>query len=98
MPFKDDAYSVVCAFQMLEHLPYEDSLKAFAEMVRVAKEHVVISLPDAQSVWRFWFHVPKFGEFWYHMPMFWRKQKKHMFDGEHYWDLNCAIHAESPLF
>lgn len=49
MPFPDGSYDVVCAFQMLEHLPYNVSLKAFREMVRVSKHYVVISLPDAKK-------------------------------------------------
>ncbi len=38
MPFNDAQIDVVCAFQMLEHLPYEKSLLAFKEMSRVAKK------------------------------------------------------------
>jgi ubiquinone/menaquinone biosynthesis C-methylase UbiE len=48
MPFDDKAFDVVCAFQMLEHVPYEKSLEIFREMVRVARKGVVISLPDAE--------------------------------------------------
>jgi ubiquinone/menaquinone biosynthesis C-methylase UbiE len=38
MPFDNNSFDVVCAFQMLEHLPYEKSLLAFKEMSRVAKK------------------------------------------------------------
>lgn len=61
MPFDDASYDVVCAFQMLEHLPYEASLQAFGEMARVSRRHVIISLPDARPVWRYQVHIPKFG-------------------------------------
>jgi len=50
MPFGDATYDVVCAFQMLEHLPYEVSLQALDEMLRVCRRYVVISLPDARPV------------------------------------------------
>jgi len=59
MPFEDGAFDIVCAFQMLEHLPFEQSLEAFREMVRVAQKAVVISLPDAATRWPVSFHVPQ---------------------------------------
>ncbi|HFE37487.1 MAG TPA: class I SAM-dependent methyltransferase, partial [Gammaproteobacteria bacterium] len=52
LPFEDNSYDVVCAFQILEHLPYDVALRAFNEIVRVSRSHVVISLPDAKPVWR----------------------------------------------
>lgn len=88
MPFEDDSYSVVCAFQMLEHLPYEDSMKAFSEIVRVAKKQVIISLPDANKVLRFCFDLPRIGEFNIHFPIIFYNNRKHIFDGEHYWEIN----------
>jgi len=88
MPFSDGAYDVVCAFQMLEHLPYEAALQAFGEMARVSRSHVVISLPDARPVWRYQLHIPKFGpwDFFVARPLF--KAQVHEFDGEHYWEIN----------
>src|SRR3546814_15484912 len=43
LPFADGEFDVVCAFQMLEHVPYDVSLAAFAERSeerRVGKEGV----------------------------------------------------------
>jgi len=88
LPFSDGSYDVVCAFQMLEHLPYEAALQAFGEMARVSRRHVIISLPDARPVWRYQVHIPKFGpcDFLIPRPLF--KAAAHEFDGEHYWELN----------
>ncbi len=88
MPFNDATYDVVCAFQMLEHLPYEISLQAFGEMVRVSRRHVVISLPDARPVWRYLVHVPKFGARDFLVPRPQLNARVHKFDGEHYWEIN----------
>ncbi len=64
MPFEDDAFDVVCAFQMLEHVPYEKSLAIFAEMARVARKGVVVSLPDAATRWPLALHIPGVGMKW----------------------------------
>lgn len=88
MPFGDGSYDVVCAFQMLEHLPFEDSCKAFREMTRVAKNHVVISLPDAQARWPMSIYIPKFGQWSFSIPKPTLGKKPHVFDGEHYWEIN----------
>jgi SAM-dependent methyltransferase len=93
LPFVDGSFDVVCAFQMLEHLPYDLSLDAFNEMVRVSKSHIVISLPDARRVWRYSFELPRLGlqEFLLPRPFF--RRPVHEFDGEHYWEINKKGYA-----
>ena len=88
LPFPDNAYDLVCAFQMLEHLPYENSLEAFAEMARVARRNVLISLPDAKTVWPWSVHVPKVGIVNGVISRPAAKPRQHEFDGEHYWEIN----------
>jgi ubiquinone/menaquinone biosynthesis C-methylase UbiE len=88
LPFPDNAYDVVCAFQVLEHLPYEMSLHAFKEMARVSRRNVVISLPNAKKMWQYEFHVPKFGLYHLLVPNPWWNKLVHKFDGEHHWEIN----------
>jgi SAM-dependent methyltransferase len=88
LPFENDHYDVVCAFQMLEHLPYEKSKIAFREMVRVAKNKVIISLPNADRGWPQTVTVPKFGQLKFVLTKPKLKLKKHVFDGEHHWEIN----------
>lgn len=88
MPLGDDSYDIVCAFQMLEHLPYEKSLQAFSEMARVSRRHVIVSLPDAKPMWRYLFHLPKFGTRDFLVPRPAHQPLEHKFDGEHYWEIN----------
>ena len=88
LPFSKNTYDVVCAFQMLEHLPYETSLLAFSEMGRASQRYILISLPDAQAVWRCQFHIPKLGISNILVPRPRLKAKAHEFDGEHYWEIN----------
>ena len=88
MPFSDGSYDVVCAFQMLEHLPYEAALQTFGEMARVSRSHVIISLPDARPVWHYQLHIPKLGPWDFFIPRPLLKAPVHEFDGEHYWEIN----------
>lgn len=88
LPFEDNAYDCVCAFQMLEHLPYEQALKAFHELVRVARKYIIISLPDAKAVWPYWFYIPVIGTLKFMIPNPAPGKKPHEFDGEHYWEIN----------
>ncbi len=87
MPFKDDHFKVVCAFQVLEHLEFEQSCRAFSEMVRICRGRILISLPDVRPVWRIQFPIPKIRMF--DTPIekpLWRPPE-HIFDGEHYWEI-----------
>lgn len=88
MPLQDNSYDVVCAFQVLEHLPYESALQAFGEMVRVSKHHVVISLPDAKPVWRYLLYFPKLGYLDRLVPRPFFFEQRHLFKGQHYWEIN----------
>lgn len=88
LPFADNSYDVVCGFQMLEHLPYELALQAFKEMARVSKRNIVISLPDAKSIWRYHFSLPKLGSYDFYIPRPRLRRPTHTFDGEHYWEIN----------
>lgn len=97
MPFRDETYDVVCAFQVLEHLPYEVSLQAFAEMVRVCRSHVVISLPDARIAYRYQFYLPRVGtyDFLIHRPQV--KARPHAPELEHYWEINKLNYPVSRI-
>ena len=88
LPFSDQAYETVVAFQVLEHLPYDAALQGFREMVRVAGKNVVISLPDARAMWRYGFHIPGIGHREFLIPHPFQRPKTHIFDGEHYWEIN----------
>ena len=88
LPLKNNSFDCVCAFQMLEHLPYEQSLIAFSEMVRVAKKNIVISLPDSRKLYPFSFYIPLIGTRYIFIPRFRLKARVHIFYGQHYWEIN----------
>lgn len=88
MPLEDASFDVVCAFQILEHMPFETSMKAFAECCRVARNAVVISLPDVETAWPSIITIPKFGSYRLILPRPFFKPQEHTFNGEHYWEIN----------
>ena len=88
LPFTDNCYDVVCAFQVLEHLPYTNALCAFRELSRVCRNYIVISLPDAKIMWRYHFHIPKIGKLDTLIPRPFLRARPHIFDGQHYWEIN----------
>jgi predicted SAM-dependent methyltransferase len=88
LPFASSTFDAVAAFQVLEHLPYETSLQAFAELLRVARSNVIVSLPDARKVWRYEFHVPTIGPVGMLVPRPTFRARPHHFDGQHHWEIN----------
>lgn len=86
LPFRDGGFDVVACFQVLEHLPYEHFPAALAELRRVARRHVVLSLPNARRVYKLLLEVPKLGELkrLISLPCF---PRKHRFKGQHYWEI-----------
>lgn len=88
MPFPEQSFDVVCAFQVLEHLPYEMALEGYREMRRVSRGNLLISLPDAKLVRRYAGYFPKIGKIDWLVPRPFTRPKRHEFDGQHHWELN----------
>jgi len=93
LPFEENDFDLACAFQVLEHLPYENFISALKELSRVARKAVILSLPDVAAGYPFRISIPGRGvrDFVIPRPYF---KKEHAFDGEHYWEINKK---ETPL-
>jgi SAM-dependent methyltransferase len=90
MPFEEGSFDVVCAFQMLEHMPFEQSLEAAREMSRVARKAVIVSLPDAKRCIPVSVRLPTIGSIYWHIPRPSLRTGTHQFNGQHYWEVNKA--------
>jgi len=85
IPCDDDAFDCVIAAEVLEHIPFDEFGKALAELGRVCRGHIVVTLPapfvGAAALLNFsglnnkglFFGLP----YWV----------AHKFDGQHYWEL-----------
>ncbi len=45
LPFNDNEFDLIACFEVLEHVPIEDSILALKEMYRVSKKNLIISVP-----------------------------------------------------
>ena len=50
IPLQHKAIEYGCAFEVLEHLPFELLLPSFKELKRVSAKGVLISLPSQQEI------------------------------------------------
>ena len=86
LSFEDNSFDVVCAFEVLEHLPFDQFVQALKELRRVARDYVVISLPHWGRHFSILIRLPFFKK------IRWQKKLnfmsiKHEFNGQHYWEI-----------
>ena len=88
IPIVDEHVDVSVAFQVLEHMRYEESLVALSELGRISNKYVVLSLPNSERMISLQVRIPGLLErsCIFRRP-FW-KSVVHKFDGQHYWELN----------
>lgn len=86
IPTQDRSYDLVLAAEILEHIAFKDVPQALRELARVARRHVVISIPHPGYVFSLSFKLPLLPkiDLLVQLPFFW---KEHVFNGEHYWEL-----------
>jgi len=86
LPFENNSFDVVCAFEVLEHLEFDKFVIALKEMKRVADKYVIISLPHWGRHFSLKTRLPflKQIKFQFKLSLF---PIKHVFKGEHYWEI-----------
>ena len=87
LPYMNASFDVVTCYQVLEHLPYENFTAVIAELSRVSRCHVILSLPDSTTVYRVNIELPRI------KPL--KKLIRHPFprttplphDSSHHWEI-----------
>ena len=95
LPFEGGAFDVVCAFEVLEHIPFEQFEKALGEMKRVSRRHVVISLPHFGPPIQFMLKVPFLRPIKLSVKI--PYAQPHRFNGQHYWEIGKKGYAPSKI-
>ncbi len=90
----EGAYDLVCAFQVLEHLPFEDFTRALGELARVSRDRVAISLPNNGHFFALRAHLWRF-KVAFGRKLRWRRNWT--FDGEHYWEVGTRGHMPDDV-
>lgn len=94
--FAPKSFDCVCAFQVLEHVPYDDFERTLPQLAKVTRGHLLISLPH----WGYFVEcrVRIWKERW--VGAFARKLTRPYnwnFNGEHYWELGTRGYSISRV-
>ena len=93
LPFPDASFDAVCAFEVLEHLPWEETQKGITEMARVSKTFALISVPHRRTGFAVAFKLPfmrrllgrSVGSFALLLPV---RFPGFAVSGQHYWEID----------
>lgn len=93
LPFNKDSFEIITAFEVLEHLPFEELNSALAEMKKISSKYVVISLPYRSTGFEIVFKFPglrslfrkDFVNWFFRIPLKFGGIKV---SGQHYWEMD----------
>jgi SAM-dependent methyltransferase len=101
LPFVDDSFDAVLACEVLEHVPWDQVEMALAELHRVTRRYVLISIPYASAVLELVVHFPLIQRImkkplvdlcFLRLPYFFRRIP---IAGEHYWEMGRWGHSKN---
>ncbi len=95
IPLEDKTHDVVCAFEVLEHLPFDKLDEAISELCRVAKKYIAISIPHFGPIISFSLKLPFLPLLRYALKIPFHPQ--HKFNGEHFWEIGKCGYSISSI-
>lgn len=95
LPFPNKSFDTVCAFEVLEHLPFDDFDVTLGELTRVAKRYLLVSLPHFGPPAKFLLKLPFIPEIRFALKI--PYPIAHAFNGEHYWEIGKRGYPPSRI-
>lgn len=95
IPFPDNSFDLVSAFQVLEHIKFEDFEPALEEMKRVSKQYIFISLPHNVPSFDMQFKLPGLERFSLAIKI--PFAQTHVFNGQHYWEVGKKNYSAKKI-
>lgn len=86
LPFRGESVDVFAAFQVMEHLPFDDLEAAAREMFRCCRKGAVISLPEFGNS-SIILNIPLVRHIAMALPKVFPFSPRHRFDGQHHWEI-----------
>jgi len=86
LPIENESFNVVCAFQVLEHIPFEKVSSALNELHRVSNKYVFLDIPEYSTHFQFLVKIPFLPLIAKHFTI--PRPEKHEFDGFHHWEIS----------
>lgn len=96
LKFDDNNFDLVCAFEVLEHLPFEKFEASLKEMRRVANKFVLISLPHWGRHFSLEFRLPGLGRIRWQTKFSFEKPV-HAQNGRHFWEIGKRRYSLSRI-
>ncbi len=102
LPFEDNSFDVILAYEILEHLPFGDVPKALSEMHRCTKQSVLVSVPYSAALIELQSNIrlPRISKKWniaLRIPYFMIKTKMNDRNVEHYWEIGRYSYSKSRI-
>lgn len=103
LPFANDSFDAVLAFEVLEHIPWQEVEMALAELHRVTRRYVLLSIPYSSAVFELVVHFPLIQRLlkkpfvdlcFLRLPYFFRRIR---FADEHYWEMGRMGYSKNNV-
>lgn len=80
-------FDIITCFEVLEHLPFGQIGNVLAQLSRLTKKYLIISVPQKRLYFSFWLKLPLLAPIGKYLGL--SPFLPHRFHGQHYWELGC---------
>lgn len=102
LPFEDGSFDAILAYEIMEHIPFNDVPKALMEFARCTSNYVVMSVPYSAAVFELHtnLRLPRMSGKWHfalRLPYFMKRISIGGRNKEHYWELGRRSYSKKAF-